>query len=154
MKTIGILLFIISHSLNAKHFTQLNVTSPIIDTIKCVAHDTAVQITVEKNAEFQDGDILKFRKYVMSKIVMPKDAILNRYQGKSIIKFIVDWDGQVKNVVVYKSSGYKILDNEAVRVIKKSPRWTSAQNANICVPQQLILPIDFINFGVIGKQNY
>jgi TonB family protein len=153
MKTIGIILFILFFSLSSNHFVQINITSSITDTIKCVAHDTAVQITVEKNAEFENGDILKFRKYVMSKIVMPKDALINRYQGKSIIKFIVDWDGQVKNVVVYKSSGYKILDSEAVRVIKKSPRWTSAKTANICVPQQLILPIDFINLGVIGQQN-
>jgi TonB family protein len=154
MKTIGIILFILFFSLSSNHFVPINITSSITDTIECVAHDTAVQIAVEKNAEFENGDILKFRKYVMSNIVMPTDALINRYQGRSFIKFIVDWDGQVKNVVVYKSSGYKILDNEAVRVIKKSPGWTSAKIANICVPQQFVLSIDFINLGVTGRQNY
>jgi TonB family protein len=154
MKTIGIILFILFFSLSSNHFVPINITSSITDTIECVAHDTAVQIAVEKNAEFENGDILKFRKYVMSNIVMPTDALINRYQGRSFIKFIVDWDGQVKNVVVYKSSGYKILDNEAVRVIKNSPGWTSAKTADICVPQQFVLPVDFINLGVIGRQNH
>ena len=71
--------------------------------------------------------------------------------AKSHIKFVVDWDGQVKDVTVYKSSGYKVLDVEAVRVIKRSPLWTSAKNNNVCVPQQFVLPVTFINLGVITR---
>jgi TonB family protein len=151
MKVVGVFSLILFFTLNNSHYTSVAMAKPLADTIFCVAHDTAVCLVVEKNAEFQDGDILKFRSYVMKNIIMPHQAMVNAYKGRSTIKFIVDWDGQVKNVSVYKSSGYKILDNEAVRVIKKSPRWTSAKNANICVPQQMYLPIEFINLGVIGE---
>ena len=70
--------------------------------------------------------------------------------GKSYIRFVVDWDGQVKDVSVFKSSGFKPLDNEAVRVVKLSPRWTAAKNNDICVPQQFVLPVEFKNLGVIN----
>jgi hypothetical protein len=89
MKTIGILLFILFFSLNSNHLVQINIPSSITDNIKCVAHDTAVQIVVEKNAEFENGDILKFRKYVMSNIIMPTDALVNRCSCKQISRQII-----------------------------------------------------------------
>jgi|WetSurMetagenome_2_1015567.scaffolds.fasta_scaffold67995_1 TonB family protein len=152
MKAIIIALLVIFFSINTKHLDRINITPKEIDTNTCVAHDTTVQLFVEKNAKFQDGDLLSFRKYVMNKIVMPPEANINRYQGRATIKFIVDWDGQVKNVVVYKSSGYKVLDDEAIRVVRLSPVWISAKNNTVCVPQQFILPIDFITLGVINRQ--
>jgi TonB family protein len=152
MKSATIGFLIILFSLNNNIFAQTNMASTGFDSTTCAAHDTTVQLVVEKNAKFQNGDILKFRTFVMSMIRMPLEAMINKYQGKSIIKFTVDWDGQVKDVSVLKSSGYKILDNEAVRVIKKSPVWTSAKVNNICVPQQFFLPIEFRNYGVIGTQ--
>jgi len=152
MKPTAIGFFIIFSSFNNNIFAQANMTSTSQDTITCAAHDTTVHLIVEKNARFQNGDILKFRTYVMSNIRMPLEAMTNKYQGRSVIKFTVDWDGQVKDVTVLKSSGYKILDYEAVRVIKKSPVWISAKVNNICVPQQFFLPIEFRNYGVIGVQ--
>lgn len=152
MKTAIIIFLIIVASFNANHIGQINMISNEPDTIICSVHDTIVQLFVKEDAKFQDGDLLQFRKYVMKTIIMPMEANINRYHGKATIKFVVDWDGHVKNVVVYKSSGYKVLDDEAVRVIRQSPVWTSAKNDNICVPQQFILPIEFISLGVINKQ--
>jgi TonB family protein len=122
------------------------------DTTTCLAHDTIVYINVEKSAKFQDGDILKFRKYVAMNICYPSEAFNNLgMQGKSYVKFIVDWDGQVKEVSVFKSSGFEVLDNEAVRVVRTSPLWCSAKINNVCVPQQFILPIEFKHLGVTRK---
>jgi TonB family protein len=150
MKTVVTLFLFIFSGLSMQITAQNSSVPADIDTNICVAHDTAVKIIVDRNARFQDGDILKFRDHVMRNIQMPLIAMQNRYQGKATIKFVVDWDGQVKNVSVLKSSGYKILDNEAIRVIKNSPPWSSAKINNICVPQQFFIPIEFRNLGVIN----
>ena len=123
------------------------------DTItnKCIANDTIVQLLVEKDAQFQGGDLLKFRKYIMTRLRYPIHSLQRNQQGKVFIKFIVNWDGKIKDVVVFKSSGYTELDDEAVRVVCQSPDWTSAKNKNICVPQQLILPVEFKSLGIINR---
>jgi len=151
MKSTSIIIFLFFFSIGIKVSGQDKAPSDNIGKTGCSAHDTIVQLFVEKSAQFQDGDLSKFRSYVMSNIQYPLEANANGYAGKSHIKFVVDWDGQVKDVTVYKSSGYKVLDVEAVRVIKRSPLWTSAKNNNVCVPQQFVLPVTFISLGVITR---
>lgn len=121
------------------------------DSTICLAHDTIVQVNVEKSARFRNGDLLIFTRYIAMNIRYPIEAISNNYQGKAYIKFVVNWDGQVINVTTYKSSGYKTLDNEAVRVVKNSPPWTSAKDNDICVPQQFVIPVVFRSLGVINR---
>ena len=151
MKSISIIIFLFFFSIGTKVSSQDKAPSDIIETSDCTAHDTIVQVVVEKSAKFQEGDLSKFRNYVMLNIRYPMEAQVNRYAGKSHIKFVVDWDGQVKDVTVFKSSGYKVLDVEAVRVIKRSPLWTSAKTNNVCVPQQFVLPVTFVSLGIINK---
>lgn len=121
------------------------------DSTICLAHDTIVQYNVEKSARFQNGDLLKFRRYLAMNIRYPIVAVTNNYQGKSYISFVVNWDGIVKDVAVLKSSGHKILDNEAIRVVLSSPPWTSAKNKDVCVPQKFVLPVVFQSLGVINR---
>lgn len=123
----------------------------VVDTINCVANDTTVFVGVEKDATFMGGDITKFRDYVSKLIRYPIEAMINNEQGKVYVSFVVDWDGLVKRITILKSSGSKLLDAEAMRVIALSPRWSPAKNNNICVPQQLILPLGFRNLGIINK---
>ena len=151
MKTIIITFLIIFFFYNSGIIAQINSSTSDVDSISCVMHDTIVQLFVEKDAKFQGGDILKFRKYVMMNIKYPIEANMRKNQGKVLVKFIVDWDGKVKNIELIKSSGFKILDKEVVRVIINSPEWVSAKNNNICVPQQFILPVEFIALGVLNK---
>jgi protein TonB len=151
MKATSIVIFLFLFSIGINVLGQDKATSDNIETTGCLAHDTIVQVVVEKSAKFQEGDLSKFRNYVMLNIRYPLEANINSYSGKSHIKFVVDWDGQVKDVTVYKSSGYKVLDVEAVRVIKRSPLWTSAKTNNVCVPQQFVLPVTFVSLGVINK---
>jgi len=151
MKSTLIITFLFFFSIGIKVSGQDKAPSDNIETTGCSAHDTIVQLFVEKSAQFQEGDLSKFRNYVMSNIQYPMEANANGYAGKSYIQFVVDWDGQVKDVTVYKTSGYKVLDVEAVRVIKRSPLWTSAKNNNVCVPQQFVLPVKFISLGVINR---
>lgn len=118
------------------------------DPMMCLQHDTIVQTFPEKSARFQEGDLLHFHNYIMQKVRYPREALAGFLSGRVMVSFVVDWDGNVRDVQVYHSSGYPVLDKEAVRVVKASPRWTPARNDENCVPQQLYVPIGFYNLGV------
>jgi protein TonB len=54
----------------------------------------------------------------------PQSALRNQYQGTVIIEFVVDPSGQVASVKVQKSSGFPILDEEALSTVKNRWRFT------------------------------
>lgn len=148
MKTISILTFLVIWISGISAQEKLIVAKN--DSITCTSHDTIVQTIVQESAKFQNGDLVTFKKYVVKNLHYPPEEMMKRHQGKSFVRFIVDWDGQVKNVAIYKSSGFKKLDEEAIRVVRQSPRWIPAKNNAICVPQQFIMPVAFINMGIIN----
>ena len=154
MKTTYILLFIlfiIVFAPNTKISAHIRPVSADTTANVCLAHDTIAKVVVQKNAQFDGGDLNKFMHYVMSNIRYPVESLMNHEQGKSYVAFIVDWDGQVKNVSVYKSSGYKRLDDEAVRIVSHSPIWISAKNDSLCVPQKFNIPVTFRSMGIVNR---
>jgi periplasmic protein TonB len=87
-----------------------------------VATDDAFFI-VEVMPSFKGGDINKFREWVMKRTNYPQAAIENRIQGKVYITFIVETDGSVSNVTIVKGV-HPLIDNEAMRTIQSSPKWS------------------------------
>jgi protein TonB len=74
-----------------------------------------------------DTDEFKFISYnrwlkikVESVLKYPELAAISGYQGTLYIKFDIQKDGSLGDVEVLKSSGYKILDDEALRSIRSS----------------------------------
>jgi protein TonB len=74
-----------------------------------------------------DTDEFKFMSYnrwlkikVESVLKYPELAALSGYQGTLFIKFDIMKDGSLGDLEVLKSSGYKILDDEALRSIRAS----------------------------------
>jgi protein TonB len=78
---------------------------------------------VEIMPSFKGGDINKFREWVMRRTNYPQEAIDKKISGKVYITFIVEADGAVSNVTVVKGVD-PIIDNEAVKSIQSSPKWT------------------------------
>ena len=56
----------------------------------------------------------------------PKKCREAGVEGRTIITFVVKKNGKVKNFEVTRSSGNEQLDKEAMRVIKKMPKWKPA----------------------------
>ena len=74
-----------------------------------------------------DTDEFKFISYnrwlkikVESVLKYPELAAISGYQGTLFIKFDIMKDGSLGGLEVLKSSGYKILDDEALRSIRNS----------------------------------
>ena len=79
------------------------------------------------NSVTLDTDEFKFISYnrwlkikVESVLKYPELAAVSGYQGTLYIKFDIMKDGSLGGVELLKSSGYKILDDEALRAIRNS----------------------------------
>ena len=105
--------------------------------------DTEYFLVVEKMPEFQGGDINTFISYLKQNIKYPQAALNKKKQGMVAIQFGVDCYGSVQVFSVLKSSGTKLLDNEAKRAIKASPKWKPARLDNKSVGKLYVLQIKF-----------
>jgi periplasmic protein TonB len=70
------------------------------------------------------GGAAAWQRYLNRNLRYPQDAIDNEIQGPVVVQFIVDKEGNVSEVEAI--SGPNELRDEAVRVIKKSGKWTPA----------------------------
>lgn len=91
---------------------------------------------------FNGGEANTFSKWVNSHLNYPKDAKERHVQGTVIVRFTVDKYGYVKDVNVV-SGVDPSLDNEAVRVVESSPRWTPARSQGRAVIVTYTFPIIF-----------
>lgn len=80
-------------------------------------------VIVEIMPMFRGGDINRFREWVQKRTTYPQLAIDNRIQGKVLLTFIVEPDGSLSNVTVLKGVD-PLIDNEAVKAIESSPKWS------------------------------
>jgi protein TonB len=78
---------------------------------------------VEIESEYPGG-AAAWMRYLNRNLRYPQEAIDNEIQGTVIVQFIVDKEGKVSDVEAI--SGPEELRAEAVRVIKKSGKWTPA----------------------------
>ena len=80
---------------------------------------------VETQPSFNGGGIDAFVKWVDKNKVYPQDAKKAGIRGRVMMSFVVDSKGQVRDVNVEHGVN-KSLDDESIRVILASPRWTPA----------------------------
>ncbi len=79
---------------------------------------------------------------VMGKIanllLYPSIARNNGWEGKVVISFIVNTDGNIMDIRIKKSSGYAILDSSAIRTVESIHGLPVPEN-----PTRITLPIVF-----------
>ena len=96
----------------------------------------------EVAAEYPGGTPALMR-FLSTKVKYPKEAEKRGEKGKAYVQFVVKSDGNVDYVQIAKTSGSKVLDDEAVRVVKSMPRWTPAKQDGENVNSMLTLPVAF-----------
>lgn len=142
MKNYAILGILILFSINV--FSQTKDSTVTFNVQKTEEiPDEKVFVKVEQLATFQGGTIADFRNWVSTQIIYPEEALKIEAQGMVVIQFVVSSKGIVNNLVVLRSSGFQILDNEAMRVILSSPTWVPARQGGFEVAQQFVLPVSF-----------
>lgn len=88
--------------------------------------------TVEDLPKFPGGAV-ELMKWLTKNLKYPRDAQKNKKEGKVVVQFIVNKDGTMSDLKVVKSAQYASLDREALRVMRKMPKWTpGVQNDKPC----------------------
>ena len=99
-------------------------------------------VKVEQMPSFQGGDLLTFRNWVMQKVKYPQIAQENNITGRVLLMFVIERDGSLTNIQVLQTPDSSLSD-EAIRVLKSSPKWTPGKQRNQAVRVKYTLPIDF-----------
>ena len=113
----------------------------VVEAPKKVEEDWDKTFTkVEIESEYPGGTSA-WQRYLNKSLRYPQDAIDNEVQGTVVVQFIVDKEGVVSDVEAI--SGASELRDEAVRVIKKSGKWTPAVQNGRQVKSYKKQPITF-----------
>ena len=99
-------------------------------------------IMVETMPSFRGGDYTKFREWINKRTNYPQAAIDAKIQGKVWLTFIVEKDGSVSNVTILKGV-HPLLDEEAVKVISESPKWSPGLQRGQPVRVRFQIPLSF-----------
>ena len=91
------------------------------------------------------GGMAAWAKFVQRNLRYPINAVNQNIQGKVYLSFVVEKDGSISDVTVLKGIGGG-CDEEAVRVIKSSPRWKPGKQGNENVRVRYNMPIGFSLF--------
>lgn len=91
---------------------------------------------IEKQPEFPGG-MIEFYKFIGKNFKAPAD---NKTAGKIYLEFIVEKDGSLSEFKILKDIGHGVAD-EAVRVLKLSPKWNPGMDKGVPVRVLYNLPI-------------
>ena len=99
---------------------------------------------VEIEAEFPGG-LTAWREFVVSNLnpSVPADKGAPAGQYNVIVQFIVDKAGAITGIKALTKYGYG-MESEVIRMIKRSPKWTPAQQEGRFVNAYRQQPITFV----------
>lgn len=81
-------------------------------------------------------------KWLSDHVVYPLDAYKRGVQGRVNVFFVVEKDGSITNVEV-KDPADPELEEEAIRVIKRMPKWQPGKNNGQPVRSLMSIPVNF-----------
>lgn len=131
-----------------QQITQTEEIPVIEETVVEEADDIATEPleealpVAEQMPEFPGG-MGELMKYLGENIQYPSKAKNNQWEGVAVCQFIVEKDGSINEAKIIQSSGYALLDTEALRVILNMPKWTAGMQNGDSVRVKFALPISF-----------
>lgn len=106
--------------------------------------DTTIYLLVDTMPSFPGGNEALF-KFLAENVQWPHPEMDGQF--RVVCQFVVEKDGKITNIFIKKSSGEKIFDDEAVRVISIMPNWTPGYKDGKPVRVKYVVPI---NFKMVG----
>ncbi|MBS1916768.1 MAG: TonB family protein [Bacteroidetes bacterium] len=94
-----------------------------------------------RESGFPGGDAA-LADFFSSHLKYPGKAVKNVIQGTVVVEFVVDKNGSLTDIQVVKSVD-PLLDEEALRVIKKMPKWEPAVQGGRLVKSWKMQPVQF-----------
>ncbi len=94
------------------------------------------------SAEKRNESNRKIVEFVQKNLIYPDSAKIMDIEGVAMVRFLIDEKGRVQNPELLYDLGYGCGD-EALRIIRKMPRWEPAVKDNQPVAVELEMPIRF-----------
>lgn len=99
-------------------------------------------LIAETMPSFEGGTINDFGNWVKSRIKYPTIAAENNITGRVVLSFVVEKDGSLTDLKVLATPD-KSLSDEAMRIVKQSPKWAPGEQRGMKVRVQVMLPVVF-----------
>ena len=121
----------------------VNTTANTLSTnMQTKQSDTKTFTVVEVMPQFKGGN-KAMMDFLMMNMKYPESAAKAKQQGRAVVGFVVGKDGTINDVYIVKSTGYDVLDNEAMRVVKSMPTWEPGKQKGKPVDVKYFVPITF-----------
>lgn len=118
-----------------------NVSVKVIPQRKKKKKTNDIFMMAEEQPQFEGGR-KKFLKYLKKNLKYPPQARRMNIEGKVYVEFVVNKDGSLVDIKVLKGIGGG-CDEEALRVLKKSPKWKPGLQRGNPVRVRMSVPIVF-----------
>lgn len=118
---------------------QVQVVEPVPEVKK--DEPEKIFVAVEQPAEFPGGQAAMM-KWLSNNIRYPESAQQNGISGRVVVKFVVEKDGSIGSPTIVKGVD-RDLDQEALRVVKRMPKWQPGKNNGQPVRSYFNLPVTF-----------
>ncbi len=105
-------------------------------------------VSVEQQPQFKGG-MLAFYQFLALHLQYPAQMIRYNIQGKVIVALTVEKDGSLSDIKSVQDVGYGSAE-EAIKVLKTSPRWMPGYQNGVPVRVRYTLPI---NFNLVKEKN-
>lgn len=83
-----------------------------------------------------EREILKHKQY-------PRVAKMRNWQGEAVIELRIDENGQPASISVQTSSGYEVLDNTAIEMVRKTVTATALPSILRGTTSTFLVPVSF-----------
>lgn len=143
--TLFILIPIIAFSQDKDTYTCYGKEYPLHkdgDNSYFITEDDTIYSSAEQMPEFKGGQKKLFEQ-ISRVLKYPAEAKANNIQGRVFISFLITKKGELTNIVILKNV-HKILDDEAIRVVKQIPNnWNPGTHDDKPVNTIFIMPLNF-----------
>jgi len=151
MKTIWFLTAIICCLNLSAQFGNVDTNSVKVDTAAQTKRYNAIQDSIANEKIYDAAEYAPeyvgggpaFGFFIEKNMIYPVQAIQNNIQGKVYVTFVVDKKGVVKDPKIHKSLGYG-CDEEAIRLVKKMPKWKPGITYDQKVNTRVTMAIPFV----------
>ncbi len=100
------------------------------------------EIKIAEQLPQYPGGAVEFMKWLTATLKYPDEALQRKIEGRVMVSFIVEKDGSLSAIKVEKGIN-KLLDNEALRVMRLMPKWTPGSEKGKPCRSKVAIPIVF-----------
>ncbi len=128
--------------INGYEFTEIFKKGEFIKGTVLETTGKVIKYSQEEENAFLGKSFQDISDYLSKNIIYPDIAVKNNITGKVFVNFTVEKDGSITDAKVTKSASPE-LDNEALRVVNKMPKWQPGKLHGVKVKSKFTLPINF-----------